>query len=554
MIGVCLNTGMITADNLYSLDYLYPRILILELIEKTKGCAVVWDRLRPSVYKTHWQVDNRYYNVTLTYLKTTYRIDFIRNGRSIYNVDSFAVAELSELYQIVEIYLAQVDESLMAIQNQLDCTRISRLRSYGGVVGGGTSIFSKLKNPAIATGGVKVGGLSVSRSFIPARGGVVVGGTTTSLKLINAGISGGVRVGGKATLLSPLTSSGGIVVGGTSVAKNYITAHGGVLCKGSSVSKVLLKGRGGVVVRGEAKVTPYNIISRGGARARGIAEVPIDLYLRGSSTTVTGIKKLLVNGGLVDINTLTDISAMAVDVKNNKIFWSLYVSSGLWRLYSANLNGTGVVQIAESELSITNIAVDGTQVYYAHPHVFFPSAFNAKIYRCNYDGSSNAVFHYFGEGTLLGLGWKNGFLYYSFRDVIGSYARSINTSTSAYFEYNTQYDGYPSCFYTGYGGITAIVNKDHPNNIDFVINAPHGIIQRTNKSVTNYYRFIPSLVYQSQSLSSCGTDIYVNTIDGYYTGLGVIKFNLDDITDDTVIARRVTITGTGYQQVSTGIL
>jgi len=177
LIGVCLNTGMITADNLYSLDYLYPRILILELIEKTKGCAVVWDRLRPSVYKTHWQVDNRYYNVTLTYLKTTHRIDFIRNGRSIYNVDSFAVAELSELYQIVEIYLAQVDESLMAIQNQLDCTRISRLRSYGGVVGGGTSIFSKLKNPAIATGGVKVGGLSVSRSFIPARGGVVVGGT-----------------------------------------------------------------------------------------------------------------------------------------------------------------------------------------------------------------------------------------------------------------------------------------------------------------------------------------------------------------------------------------
>lgn len=112
---------MQTIDNLYDIDYLYPRILILEMIEKTKGCAVVWDQITPTTYQTHWSVSNRYYDVTMTYLRNTYRVDFIRNGRSVLNIDANNVPEVIDLFRVVGVYLGQDDISSFsaAIQNQL---------------------------------------------------------------------------------------------------------------------------------------------------------------------------------------------------------------------------------------------------------------------------------------------------------------------------------------------------------------------------------------------------------------------------------------------------
>jgi len=150
---------MQTIDNLYSIDYLYPKILILELIEKTKGCSVVWDKIRSATYKTHWQVEDRYYDISLTYLKNTFKIDFKRNGRSVYSLDSNAVAEINDLYQIVELYLEQDDSFLPALQSQLSCRRYHKAKAKGGVVSGGTSAYV-VKAIRTSTGGVKVGGSS----------------------------------------------------------------------------------------------------------------------------------------------------------------------------------------------------------------------------------------------------------------------------------------------------------------------------------------------------------------------------------------------------------
>jgi len=185
-------------DNLYGIDYLYPRILILELIEKTKGCAVVWDQITPTVYQTHWSVSDRYYDVTITYLRNTYRVDFIRNGRSILNVDAGNVPEVIDLFRVIGIYLGQdyVPGISAAIQNQLDCTHRHREAALGGVeVGGSARVFNSTLY--VAQSGVIIGGTSISSSSIQAAGGVVVGGDAEiSNQIISVVGSGGVVAGG----------------------------------------------------------------------------------------------------------------------------------------------------------------------------------------------------------------------------------------------------------------------------------------------------------------------------------------------------------------------
>lgn len=107
----------------YGYDGIYQKILILELIEKTKNCLVTWDQFSPTVYKTNWSVKNRYYNVSVTYMKNAYRVDFIKNNRSVLNIDSNDVPEISDLFRIIDAYLGQDDVSTLipAIQNQTSC-------------------------------------------------------------------------------------------------------------------------------------------------------------------------------------------------------------------------------------------------------------------------------------------------------------------------------------------------------------------------------------------------------------------------------------------------
>lgn len=107
----------------YGYDGIYQRILILELIEKTKNCLVTWDEFSPTVYKTEWNIKNRYYEVSVTYLRNNYRVDFVRNNRSVLNIDSGDVPEVLDLFRIVGIYLGQDDVSTLipAVQNQIAC-------------------------------------------------------------------------------------------------------------------------------------------------------------------------------------------------------------------------------------------------------------------------------------------------------------------------------------------------------------------------------------------------------------------------------------------------
>lgn len=190
---------MQTVDNLYGIDYLYPKILILELIEKTKSCAVVWEKITPTAYTTHWSSpQNRYYDVCITYLRSNYRVDFVRNGRSVLNVDSGNVPEVVDLFRIIGVYLGQDDISTItpAIQNQIDCSRMRREKARGGVIvsGRGTVMSS---TSVFGEDGVILGGSALFSKFLPGQGGILAGGSGVDswASLLNG--SGGAKTGGR---------------------------------------------------------------------------------------------------------------------------------------------------------------------------------------------------------------------------------------------------------------------------------------------------------------------------------------------------------------------
>jgi len=113
---------MQTVDNIHELDYIYPKILILQLIEKTKDCAVIWDKMSPTAYKTKFSIDDRYYDINLTYLRSTYIIDFVRNGRFVINVDAASVPELIDLFKVIDLFWFQNADILQSVQNQTSCS------------------------------------------------------------------------------------------------------------------------------------------------------------------------------------------------------------------------------------------------------------------------------------------------------------------------------------------------------------------------------------------------------------------------------------------------
>jgi len=489
---------MQTIDNLYSIDYLYPRILILELIEKTKGCAVVWNKIRPAVYKTHWKVEDRHYDVSLTYLKTTFKIDFARNGRSVYNVDSNAVAEIDDLYQIVDLYLEQDDSFLPALQSQLNCRRYHRIKSKGGVVAGGTSAYLR--------------------------------------KIIK-------------------TTTGGVVVGGSSSVLKFLPGHGGVVVRGSSIVRIIytinIMASGGVRCGGIAKSMPYLEKGSGNIVVGGVAHVPMDVYVASLSQNEVGIKKVLVNGSSVLLSSQY-IYNFAVDAVNKIIFYAVY-SNSKTDIYRMNINGSNVVKIQESNLGVSHMAVSGTKLYFANHFVFYPAADNGAVISCNYNGSGRQVLFGRGQKNIIDMGYKNGYLFYTYPSSSGSHID--------YF-----YNGYlgvihipvnNGLFNIGTGAITAVKNKVFPNKIDLVFNYYNTPSNRAriarltcpvNNSLIGHVDVDYDIEVISNNFSSDGGNeiYYSSVIDSFGRTDKINKFNLDDGSNTTILSE-------GYKFVSTGV-
>jgi hypothetical protein len=176
---------MITVDNIYGLNYLYPKILVLQLIESTKKQAVVWDIISPTTCYTNFTAASRYYDVYLVNLGTSYKIDFVVNARRSLTVDSSDVPELVDLFQIIRLLTSNNDDLIQSVQNQLNASFFINEKASGGM----------------KSAGVGVVGFTDARTIPPIRGGVIAGvagrdGYVVSYKPW----IGGVKAGGVASV------------------------------------------------------------------------------------------------------------------------------------------------------------------------------------------------------------------------------------------------------------------------------------------------------------------------------------------------------------------
>ena len=157
-------------------DFLYPTMLVLELIERTKRCAIHWDKEPLGVYSTSWLVNNKYYTASLVPMQSNHQLSIILNTRPIYTINSVNVPEVIDLYNVLGIIYGQSNNIIQAIQSQATCDVIGGVITF--ISGSGTWVV-----PA-----------RIRTAFVEVWGGGGAGGPLpTSHIMLKALSSGAVR-------------------------------------------------------------------------------------------------------------------------------------------------------------------------------------------------------------------------------------------------------------------------------------------------------------------------------------------------------------------------
>lgn len=130
---------------------------------------------------------------------------------------------------------------------------ITGFADFGGVILNGSVGEAANYSPSISNGSLAGGSAETSSSeaFIPT-GGMLVGGTAVPTAEYNASVVGGALLGGNLSEEPPI--SGGIVLGGVSLSFVDQQAKGGILVGGEGIEEIALLGFGRVIVGGSAIV------------------------------------------------------------------------------------------------------------------------------------------------------------------------------------------------------------------------------------------------------------------------------------------------------------
>ncbi len=249
------------------LNYLYQRILISELIEKTNRCGVSWDQLSSGVFKTDFTWNNNDYDVYFTLLpQSVYILDFIKFGVNFISFNSTIDDQLDDLYHAIVdgIEKRLLQEIIQDISSLRTCENFIDEFPHGGAKISGTALYSKVKI-------VEVG-------------------------------DGGLFLGGSANVTNPIVISG----------KAFVSGYSNV------TSTYFKSGSSGSIVAGDADVKPYFEFGSGGARISGHAILPVDVYLGGLVNYVGKIERLNPDGSLTLIqNDVGSVADLEVDLTDS---------------------------------------------------------------------------------------------------------------------------------------------------------------------------------------------------------------------------------------------
>jgi hypothetical protein len=133
-------------DNLLQLIEMQPDIIVAELIDRTKNCAITWNSITHTTYSTNFLWRSDYYDVYITLIRNGYVLDVVKNKRKVLNLSSYINDQLQVLYYVITDTMKEqtIKQIIQDLNSLPTCIVEPRVIKTGGVVAGGLSVTSIL--------------------------------------------------------------------------------------------------------------------------------------------------------------------------------------------------------------------------------------------------------------------------------------------------------------------------------------------------------------------------------------------------------------------------
>lgn len=144
-------------DNLLQLIDLQPGLLLADLIDKTKRCAITWDQVSHTTFHSSFVWNNDWYDVYVTLMRGSYGLDLNRNERNVLSINSYVNDQVAVLYYVITDSMDdnEIKQIIQDVNSLISARNIKRESGLGGVVVSGSSTVAFYK---YVIGGVKTGG------------------------------------------------------------------------------------------------------------------------------------------------------------------------------------------------------------------------------------------------------------------------------------------------------------------------------------------------------------------------------------------------------------
>ena len=206
--------------NLEELNYLYRKIVVAEMVEKLKSGGVVWDRLTPYQYRSTVFQGGDCWDMYLTSLGGSVVLDFRKNARHFYSVNSSDDLTVASLYQeLADDGLCDEQSLLADIQQFEGCgLKTYNQKMSGGILTSGDHVTLLLLWPPSESGILVYGEADVRQpvqSFISSTDGPLLGGyfeSTDNVFSVEAEAAGVLADGRSNTIYRPTVTGYGVRV------------------------------------------------------------------------------------------------------------------------------------------------------------------------------------------------------------------------------------------------------------------------------------------------------------------------------------------------------
>jgi len=333
------------ADNLLELNALQPQLLLAELIDKTKRCALTWDKVSHTSYYTHFIWGDDWHDVYVTRVRGGYNLDVLKNDRNVMRFNSYTNDQLAVLFYVIVDDLKNDDirQIIQDINSLISCTASLEMQE--------THDNATLTlHPQSHLADVELGEIALYMANPSGTG---------SLEILFS--SGTIK-----TMLSNVHNIAGVRVDQTygNIFWCQVELQGG-RPSGTTISCCGTNGDGATVV--------VNLPDYDGVRGFDLDKINKKIYfvvdkLHGSDNLVYDVKRCNYDGSniesVVDGNLyICSPTSLTIDVKNQYVFWcdSHGLSEGY--VHRSNFDGSGYVTLLSTNGYVREVCVHDNVLY-----------------------------------------------------------------------------------------------------------------------------------------------------------------------------------------------